>query len=193
MPTTPPVPPPKTTSFLDKTLQTTPGTYSRQHPSEMTRGRRVVGKKYLSEGASRNRPRRSKCVPRTTENMQLQYCMCRALDIINIIILSSVIIIIVIMINFFLFAIRQLQVIPQIFYSTSHFTMLTRLIHTYPPCVDYSPCQSNVLSNVIMCLTTSSCVSDATLYVRIVSSALALLVKRTDASKPRHTHTVPAV
>ena len=68
-----------------------------------------------------------------------------------------------------LFAIRQLQVIPQIFYSTSHFTMLMLLTHTYTPCVDYFPYQSNVFSNVIMCLTTS-CVSDATLCVRIQSS-----------------------
>ncbi len=65
-----------------------------------------------------------------------------------------------------LFTIRQLQVIPQVFYSTSHFTMLMLLIHKYTPCVDYSPYQSNVFSNVIMSLTTS-CVSDPTLYVRI--------------------------
>ena len=38
-----------------------------------------------------------------------------------------------------LFALRQLQVIPQIFYSTSQFTMLMLLIYTYTPCVDYSP------------------------------------------------------
>ena len=39
---------------------------------------------------------------------------------------------------YMLFAIRQLQVIPQIFYSTSHFTMMLTLliIHTYTPCVD---------------------------------------------------------
>ena len=44
------------------------------------------------------------------------------------------------------------------------------LIHTYTPCcVDYSPYQANVFSNVITCLTTS-CVSDATLYVKILSS-----------------------
>ena len=45
-----------------------------------------------------------------------------------------------------LFALRQLQVIPQIFYSTSQFTMLMLLIYTYPPCVDYSPYRSNVFS-----------------------------------------------
>ena len=50
-----------------------------------------------------------------------------------------------------------------------NFTMLMLLIHTYTPCVDYSPYQSHVFSNVIMCLTTS-CVSDATLYVSIQSS-----------------------
>ena len=71
-----------------------------------------------------------------------------------------------------IFAIRQLQVIPQIFYSTSHFTMLILLIHTYIYTlrrllsVLYP---SNVFSNVIMCLITS-CVSDATLYARIQSS-----------------------
>ena len=41
--------------------------------------------------------------------------------------------------------------------------------NTYTPGVDYSPYQSNVFSNVILCLITS-CVSDATLYVRIQSS-----------------------
>ena len=52
-----------------------------------------------------------------------------------------------------LFALRQLQVIPQIFYSTSQFTIdiyiytLRRLL-----AVLY---HSNVSSNVMMCLTTS--------------------------------------
>ena len=50
-----------------------------------------------------------------------------------------------------------------------NFTMLMLLIHTYTPCVDYSPYQANVFSDVIMCFTTS-CVSDATLHVRIQSS-----------------------
>ena len=45
--------------------------------------------------------------------------------------------------------------------------MLMLLINTYTPCVDYSPYQSNVLSDVIMCLITSCVVSDVTYYVRI--------------------------
>ena len=66
----------------------------------------------------------------------------------------------IIIIIIILFAIRQLQVIPQTFYSTSHFTMLMLLIHTYyTPCVDYSPYQANVFSNVVMCLTPHVCKS----------------------------------
>ena len=53
---------------------------------------------------------------------------------------------------FFLLAIRQLQVNPPIS-ILFNFTMLMLLIHTYTPCVDYSPCQANVFSTVIiMCL-----------------------------------------
>ena len=51
-----------------------------------------------------------------------------------------------------------------------NFTMLSNAIDTTStPCVDYSPYQANMFSNVIMCLTTS-CVSDATLYVGIQTS-----------------------
>ena len=45
---------------------------------------------------------------------------------------------------------RQLQAIPQIFYSTSHFTMLMLLIHTYTPCVDYSPYCSNQMCSLML-------------------------------------------
>ena len=52
-----------------------------------------------------------------------------------------------------LFAIRQLQVIPQIFYSTSQFKMLMLLIYTYTPCVDYSPyCTNQMCSLVLSCV-----------------------------------------
>ena len=63
-----------------------------------------------------------------------------------------------------------------------NFTMLMLLIHTYTPCVHYSPYQANVFSNVIMCLTTS-CVSDATLYVRIQSSTKTFVLLYFSSSK----------
>ena len=69
--------------------------------------------------------------------------------------------------NIILFAIRQLQMSTN---TLLNFTMLMILIHTYTPCVEYSPCQANVPSNVVMCLTTS-CVSDATLYDMLIVCA----------------------
>ena len=65
-------------------------------------------------------------------------------------------------------------------------------IHTYTPCVEYSPYQSNMFSNVIMCLTTS-CVSDAaTFFVRIQSSTKTFVRSALLRSLLRKTLVLPA-
>ena len=79
-----------------------------------------------------------------------------------------------------LVAIRQMQINPPIF--SLNLTMLMLLIHTYTPCVDCSPYQANVFSDVIMCLITS-CVSDAMLYVRIQSSTKTFVLLYFSSSK----------
>ena len=63
--------------------------------------------------------------------------------------------------------------------------MLTLLIHTYTPCVDYSPYQSNVFSNVViihhvfdhlMCIRCANYLTPAPLLSRHVDSVILLAV-----------------